>query len=237
MKTLVRCRAALLSFCLAATVAHAEPRTFTSTDGRTVEAEIVSATPDVVTIKLTSGQTLATQISKFSSGDQEYIATWRKEHPVAIKYAFTANYTKDKTGSSKSKRGNTVDTTDTWICKMKIANRSGQTLENVKVNYDIYYKESDGNKLVMRKVSDSASIDGIKHLQEVIVPTKEIKLTTSQLEGGYYYIDGSKSRQRDALSGMTITLQHEGNQVFTWSSNGVPAGSTSGEKAGSLFSK
>lgn len=222
----------------AASPVNAESRTFTSSDGRTVEAEVISSTPDMVTLKLNTGQTVATSVNRFSEADQTYLAAWRKEHPTEIKYALTTNYTKSKTDSSKGSVSGKTITTETWLCNMKVTNRSGQTLENLKVKYDIYCNEFDDNSsnMVLKKTSNEASISSIKNLQELVIPTKEVRLKLVQLKAGYYYVDGGRARQKEDLAGMTITILHEGKEVYSWSSNGVPGQGSDG-KNGSLFGK
>jgi hypothetical protein len=86
---------ACLIFTLSA--ASAEVRTFTSPDGRTLQAEITAATPDRVSLKTAAGQPLVVPIDKFIPADQAHIAEWRKANPVQIKYRFVADYTRDGT--------------------------------------------------------------------------------------------------------------------------------------------
>jgi len=221
LKTIPVCCFTLLSLGL---VAHskAEVRTFTSPDGRTLQAEIVSATTDTVALKLANGQALSVAVTKFSPADQTYIAEWAKANPVSIKYNFFASYTKDKRDSSKSFRDNHEITTDTWVCKVKLANKSGQNLENLKVNYEIYFSQISNNQPVVRKMTGSTAIEGLKNLEETTLTTKELKLTTSKLEGGRYYLDGSRPRQKDSIEGLAIKIHHAGKPVFEWASSGVP---------------
>jgi len=176
-----------------------EARTFTSPDGRTLEAEIQSAMADTVTLKLANGQALTVAVTKFSKTDQAYIAEWRKANPVTIKYNFSASYTKEKKDTSKRLENNHEIITEVWVCNIKLANRSGQVLDKVRVNYDIYYTQVSGNQPVLRKMSGSTGLENMKNLQEVTLPTKELKLITSKLEGGRYYEDGSRSRQKDSI--------------------------------------
>jgi len=215
----------------------AEPRTFTSPDGRTLQADILSATPDTVTLKMSTGQTLVTPIARFSQEDQAHINAWRKQNPAPIKYNFAASFTKEKKNTSKSSTGAEVITTDTWVCNMKIANRSGQTLEGVTVEYEVFYNILNRGQPVLQKLTGKAEAGTIKHLQEVVVPTGEIKLTTTLLDGSYYYADSTRARKKESLEGMIITISHEGKKVFTWASSGVPKGAntTAPGTTGSLF--
>ena len=120
---------AVVMSLLLALSADAAPRTFTSPDGRTLQAEIQSASTDTVTIKLATGAVMTVAVSTFSQADQVYIAEWRKANPVTIKYDFVPAYTKSKTDSSTAKVNNEERTTESWICNVKLLNRSGQTLE------------------------------------------------------------------------------------------------------------
>jgi hypothetical protein len=47
------------------------------------------------------------------------------------------------------------------------------------------------------------------------------------LEGGFYYTDGSRARQKETLNGMVIHINHDGKKVFSWASSGVPKGAES----------
>lgn len=214
------------------------PHLFTSPDGRTLEAEILSATPDRVSLKTTAGVPLVAPIDKFSPADQAFIAQWRKDHPVAIRYKFAADYTKSKVSSTKRKSNNTEVTTEIWECNMKIINESGQTLEGVTADYVIYYDQMDrGNKISQTKVG-KAELGVMKAQQQLVVKTDTVSLSTTLLEGGFYYTDGTKTRQKDSISAMQININHDGKKVFSWSSSGVPkgAGAAEGRKS-SLFEK
>jgi hypothetical protein len=216
---------------------HADtPHRFTSPDGRTLEAEILSATPDRVSLKTTAGVPIVASIDKFIPADQEFIAQWRKDHPAAIRYKFAADYTKSKVSSTKRKSNNTEVTTEIWECNMKITNESGQTLEGVTVDYVIYYDQMDrGNKISQTKVGKS-ELGVMKAQQQRVIKTDTVALSTTLLEGGFYYTDGTKTRQKDSISAMQINLNHDGKRVFSWSSSGVPksSGAVEGAKSSSF---
>lgn len=215
------------------------PHVFTSPDGRTLEAEIVSATPDRVSLKTTAGVPIVAPINKFSPADQDFIGQWRKDHPVEIKYKFAADYTKSKVSSTKRKVSNTEITTEIWECNMKITNESGQTLEGVTADYVIFYDQMDrGNKISQSKAG-KAELGTMKAQQQLVIKTDSVALSTTILEGGFYYTDGTKTRQKDSISAMLININHDGNKVFSWASSGVPkgAGAAAEGAKGSLFEK
>ncbi|MGB0154976.1 MAG: hypothetical protein ACPGFB_13180 [Verrucomicrobiales bacterium] len=63
-----------LIFC----ITPAQSRTFTSTDGRTMEADVVSVTKDTAIIKRGNRQ-FTIPLTSLSQADREYLAEWRKE--------------------------------------------------------------------------------------------------------------------------------------------------------------
>ncbi len=201
--------------------AMAESRTFTSADGRTVEAEIVAATAGNVTLKLATGQNVVSPLDRFSAADRQFIAAWLKQNPAKINYSFQVSYTKDKTGSSKQKTGSVSVTAESWLCRIKLANRSGQDLENVEVNYSIFYEQMDEGRPVLRSSRGKITLPKIRANEEQTLQTDEVKLSSTQLEGGFYYVDGARARQKDSLAGMAVSIQHSGKTVFTWASKGM----------------
>lgn len=220
-----KARILCLSLSLLATEAlQAEPKTFTSPDGRTLQAEIISATPDRVTLKTTAGQTLVAPIDKFIPADQEDIAAWRKANPAKINYRFVADFTKSKEGSSKIKQGNIFVTTERWVCNLKLINQSGQTLEDVSAGYRIFFDQLERGEKITRSKAGRLDFGTLKALQQVVVKTDAVELQAIELEGGYYFTDGSRARQKEGIRGILIDIMHEGKKVFTWISPGVPKG-------------
>jgi hypothetical protein len=217
---------------------NAEPRTFTSPDGRTIQAEIAAATPDRVTLKMANGQTIVAPVDKFVPADQEHIEGWRKANPVQIKYRFAADYTKSKSSSSKSGAGSEVITTEMWECNMKLTNQSGQTLDGVTVDYIIYTDQFNRGAKVTTGQKGQIKVGTMKNLQQMVLKTDPVQLQGVELKGGYYYTDGSRPRDKESIRGMVIEVNHEGKKVFTWASNNVPKGAMTAEGTeGSLFGK
>lgn len=220
---------------LLALAAPLEARTFTSADGRTVDADIVAATAENVTLKLTGGQTVVSTLDRFSPSDREFIAAWLKQNPAKINYSFQVSYTKDKMGSRKQKSGSVSVTVEAWLCRIKLANRSGQDLENVDLNYSIFSEQMDEGRPVLRSTRGKITLPMIRANEELTVQTDEVQLASTQLDGGFYYSDGSRARQKDNLAGMAVSVRHAGKTVFEWASKGMEgkAGTATGS-AGSL---
>ncbi len=69
---------ALLLFSLASAPSLAA-RTFTSTDGQTLEAEVVKVTGKSVILKLPNRRSVTVPLERLSEADRAYLAEWAKE--------------------------------------------------------------------------------------------------------------------------------------------------------------
>jgi hypothetical protein len=67
----------LIGLLLIAAGSPLEARTFTSSNGKKLEAEVLSATESVAELKVVNGKTYKVPLSKLSTEDREYIAEWR----------------------------------------------------------------------------------------------------------------------------------------------------------------
>ncbi len=65
--------------------AFAEPRVFTNADGKTLKAELVSVSDDIVLLKLASSDTTKVPLKSLSADDQTYIADWWKVNKDKLK--------------------------------------------------------------------------------------------------------------------------------------------------------
>lgn len=182
-----------------------------------------------MTLKTAAGQTIVAPVDKFITADQQHIAEWRKANPAKINYRFTADYTKSRIDSSKTKQGSETFTTETWECNIKLANQTPQTLEGVTVDYIIYYDNIEQGNKVTRNLMGKAEVGTMKSLQQVVLKTQPVKLQGVELEGGFYYTNGARSRQKESVTGMTVNVNHDGKKVFSWSGGNVPKGGPTAE--------
>jgi hypothetical protein len=203
--------------------AQAEFREFTSTDGRKMQAEVEAVTPDRVTIKTAAGASYVTPISQFSAADQAYFKEWAATHTQSeIRYRFEVSYTKEKLDTRNSRDGHKEIKNENWRCNLKIINNSGQTLDQLKVIYTVIYDKIQSDRAITVGREGSKTIDLIKHHEQLIIPTDEVTLTSSQLVDGWYYFNGSRVRKKDSIEGVKVSLEHKGKEVFTWKSMGSP---------------
>lgn len=80
----------LILFAGFSVVAFAETRTWTSTDGKSIEAELVRASDTTVTVKLENGKNVPIKLNQLSEDDQKFVKDWQadvKEKEMAAKKA------------------------------------------------------------------------------------------------------------------------------------------------------
>ncbi len=212
MKT---CLSALL--CTVAACQTLAAREFTDTQGRKMEAEIVSVTGDTVAL-LRSGEKrpIGANISLFSVADQKFIREWGMAN---TKYSFEVAYTKKKLGEVKQRRYNTTYEQETWVYKITLKNRQPTPVGDLRVDYWCFRKEDSGKGKGVARVETSGSINvpAIAGSGVVTVDSAEIVLNKQKLDGGFYYVDGSSPQQSDAVGGLAVRIfDKNGREVHKW---------------------
>lgn len=205
---------------LTLTPVYAATRTFTSTDGRTVVAEITSATSAQATLKLADGRETVVPLNRLSPADQEYVATWIKQNPQAIRYSFAVDVTKDKVSSNESRpRRGITQTSTKWLYHIKVSNRGAQDLEGLKASYQIHYSDEEGKAKVTEVKSGTVNVPKLDQGTSTSVDTEPVELITTELDSGYYWENGAPSKQKDTIKGIAVTIEHHGKSVYEYSSS------------------
>jgi hypothetical protein len=227
-------------FCAALLVASgaafAEPRTFTdSASGRTLTAEVLSATASDVTLKLASGATHTLPLSRLSATDQAHVSQWLKSNPAAaqptspaaagtpIRYSFNVTWQKEKTGEKVANMGVYKGEQEDWTCKFTITNLSSVPLDDIEVRYQVHTSvERMGRTSTDERLDGSDKIPSMPRNQPVQVSAKPVALLKMKLESGYITTDGSRGNKRDSLKGVAVGIFHKGVQLHEFRSPGVP---------------
>lgn len=192
---------------------QAASRTFTSIDGRTVDAEITSASNVQVTLKLADGRETVVPLNRLSPADQEYIATWITQNPQAIRYSFVVDVTKDKVSSAESKEEGLTTTRTKWLYHVKVTNRAPQAIEGLKLSYQIHYSDEEGKAKSTEVRPGSVNLGPVAQGGTITADTEPVELITTRLDSGYYWKNGAPSKQSDTLKGIAVTIEHQGKIV------------------------
>lgn len=129
-------------------------REFTDSQGRTIEAELVSHSGSTVVINR-SGKEFAVEVTMFSLDDQNYIRKWIEENPDAVNYDF--NYYVDleklKVSQQDADGGAYEDKLKTipYNYEMIVFNKGVAPAEDIEIRYEIYiedFVDIRGNRFV-----------------------------------------------------------------------------------------
>lgn len=164
-KVLLTSSAVAMALGLLPMMASAEYRTFTSADGKTMNAELVSATDSTVTVKMEQNRRqVEFPMTLLAAEDQEFVKQWAKENQS---YSLKIEARKKTTGSENKKEGNTTTNIRSYVYGVSINNWGRTQLEGAEIKYRIYMEDGSFNEgaqeVAMLKPMDTVAFqsDGI----------------------------------------------------------------------------
>lgn len=191
---------------------------FTDLQGRKLDAEIVSATNDQVTLNRASdGRAITANVSIFSAGDQKFI----REYAAAnVKHVFEVRYTKKKQDEKKVEGGGSEGTLENWFYVISIRNMSAMGVEGVTLNYSIYMKEAGANGRTPAKVVASGvdKLMGLPRNETGLIQTKAVEVVRLRPKAGYYFTSGEGGKS-DQLAGFALKFTKDGKEVYSYATS------------------
>jgi len=209
-------------------------RTLTSTDGKTIEAEVVGIAAGKVTL-LMNGKQMMVPIDRFSEADKEYFREWLAEN---INYQFQFFV---KVSDGQEKRGKAVDAfkytgggtgkgdttvrTKSHAYLIEVSNLSGQKIEDLEVHYRFYINQRlnfqgnwQGGGDLRRGYRIVGGEDGgaVENRKKLSFTTGTTDMVTSQTKVG----DGQYAARRnytETAGGVWIRVMHKGKIVGEYS--------------------
>lgn len=196
-----------------------QARTFYNSDGKSIEAELITVEGNLATLKLKNGRITRVAVNKFSNSDQTHIKEWWQENKNKIterdvrltmrqKNYFTK---KPETKIIKNKgRIRTSESEFNYLCKLD--NYSAKTVNGIKAIFNIHKRVSKRGK------NGSSS--------EVKIVTNSLQLDLLQSKGSLKFAsDGVKCSSlsdtannqslRETIIGMEMTLYADGKEILT----------------------
>lgn len=196
-----------LSLLLSLSTAPCWSRTFTSTDGRTLEGEITGKEGNTVTIRRASdGQDFTIPVETLSKPDQAEVAKWKGDaaatpgkpgNPASQpagkslgKITFAAS--KDKLSNQNTSKGGGSQLVDAkaqnWCWKVVIKNASNAPLTGLTLKYQQVVERTDRNqgsfsgaaKRVVRREGSTLTVPDIPPFGTVTVTTNGIPVLAWQ---------------------------------------------------------
>ena len=203
--------AASLLLALAAAGLHAETRTLTDRQGRSLKAEILSVNGDQVSIKRDDGQTFTLSLATLSDDDQKALKAWAaKQAAMVPPGGVTLAISRGKFDTKKKDDGGMTLSEEQWGYDVTFVNHTSKTLADVRVDYILFVKPDtepgkDTVAAPLKQRAGSHKIDVVGIRDRVSFRTDSITLYKQQLKPGWIWAKtGSNSAIRDTLYGVWL---------------------------------
>jgi hypothetical protein len=125
--------------------------------------------------------------------------------------------TKKKLDEQKSREGGPVTvTTKEIIYLVSVQNKRFATMPEIQIKYMIFLSDEKGgstNKPITLSHRGSETLKNLNSNASVTFETKPFKLTTEELDGGWYYGSGASGRARDKVNGVWIRAYADGKVI------------------------
>jgi hypothetical protein len=188
-------------------------RTFTDTEGRTMEAKVTQVSGDDVYITRRDGLSTKVDISIFSKEDRDYIRDWDRRERITggLLEVRLAERERNRTRWEQSRTTGIDERTWDGYYEVTVRNTGRLDLENIRVDYlqmkfseEVGATERDEGRL--RRVKGSARIGSLPAGEERSFTTEVFEMRGTRLQGNYYYTDGGKRESEDELEGIWVKV-------------------------------
>ena len=215
---------------------EARGREFTDVQGRKLEGELVSVAGAQATIRRgADAKVFTVMISQFSPEDQKFMTDFGAS---LAHYVFDVKLVKDRKGTTKNKQNNVTFSAEQWVYKVALTNKSTADADDLTVDYWLFLKADDGKIKAGPRVQQTGTskIGALKRSGVFQFETKPVMLSKQQLDGGFYYEDGTKNKARDTLGGVAMRFFQGGKEVYAWATEPDLLKSASGRAGPSVES-
>lgn len=198
---------------------RAELREFTSTNGKTMKAELVSHKGGKITLQRGDGVKFEVLPNVFGPDDQIFIKDWMAKTPETISYNFRFKADRKKVDGRSRKVDYYRVKNEKWVYEVSVTNLSRDEASNLKIKYRQFRSnQADGT---YRADSDDQS-DWITDSGEVTVKApvgfgKSMVFQTKQMQ--IDHVDSSywDYDWQDRILGVMIQVEDpNGNVVAEW---------------------
>jgi hypothetical protein len=207
-------------------LAEADARTFTNTEGKKIDAELVGVENEAAILKLAGGRQAKVPLKSLSEGDQTYARKWQKENKDRIsasdvRLEIEKNSKRIKStssgggggrrgGSTTRKKSSTTEIS--YTCTLK--NYSPRTIADIKASYTIYKRIStrgaNGSDSGTKEIVGTAEVGTLEPNGKTDFASDIVECVDSSEKGGR---GGSKS-QRESVVGFVVTLSSGGKEFL-----------------------
>lgn len=199
---------------------RAEMRTLTDTQGRTLQAELVSSDGDNVTIKRDDGQTFTIPLSTLSESDRAAIKTWADKQasliPAGSVQLQASRLVFDST--KKSPATGEILTTEHWGYGVMVQNRTSKAITGLRMDCILFVKPGlnpgQTTTAPLRQVASSKKVDAIPAYGTIQLHTNSITVLRVDLAPGFIWAKtGNSLPVADELHGVWLRFYKDDQLV------------------------
>ena len=174
-KKLLFAALASVSLLLPSLQADSKNRVFTSKEGKTMEAQLISATDKTVRVKLAANnRVIDFPINVLSTEDQGFVAKWAEANK---KYSLRIEARKKNKGSENTKNGNTKVNEKNYVYEVSVDNLGREKIEDLTVRYRVFledcYKEGSYSLGAMEQKANNS----FETLASVLTQSKTVTMS------------------------------------------------------------
>ena len=196
---------------------YEEPIRLYDVDGRLLEAQLVSAAGDVITVERSSDKRqFQVPLENFHSLSQRYIKLWLERDVDAIDYSLGFVARKRMLEDSDYETAGRTLTTTKWVYDIELTNRTRNELDGAEIEFRIFY--DDEVKLLRTSAYPGEGIE--QDGESVALPTMgfnaRAEFTTPPVELETYRYDptrGEREYRKDHLVGIWLRVV-KGDEVI-----------------------
>lgn len=233
LKTLSRLlvRVVFPALLLATTSAHAEMRTLTDTEGRTIQADVIAVEGDQVKIRRADGQTFNLPMDRLAEADQKALREWAKAEaakprplpPGAFQVQMSrARFSSETVLSDVSLTdGRTVKngqetTEEKWGFSFMLNNRSAVDLDTLRAEYILFATQDNVHRDKIegfRRAKYRTKIETIPAYGRLDFRTETVSVFKMKYRGNIVSAATGSSRSRETLHGVWMKI-YRGDELI-----------------------
>lgn len=209
---------------------HAEVRTLTDKQGRSIKADVIAVSGDQVKIKRDDGQTFNIPLNSLSEADQTALKAWSeaevsKTLPTgALEVTLSRGIFKTtktdedvKLTSGETIKNGRTTTEEKWGYSVTLTNKTPKPIENLRTEYrlfatvdDVHTKEKQG----LKKKAFTSQIEALPELSKSVFKTETISAIKMKYNGNIVSAKTGDTRSRETLYGIWIRIYRGTELVY-----------------------
>ena len=198
----------------------AEMRTFTSTDGKEIKAEIVGVRDGKASLQLEGGKVFDVPLARLTEGDQTFLKAWAEKNKTYkltdLRLELKKSRKVERKESGKGKDRKTDKTSDiTWVGSLQ--NNTRETIEEILVTYTVYrrdyYRSENGSSDTLEEVKGEAVVGALEGGAKYELESDKVQELSKVVKGNK---DSKGTTERQTVLGAVFKVSIDGRELITF---------------------